>query len=98
MKTIDEAAEYGWQDSMPEEAHTYLLPAINKALLNVRSAVGATPLRVFDAGCGNGALLRALSGRGYELAGCDVSEQGVAHARASCPTAHVEVLSGYDPL
>ncbi len=32
------------------------------------------------------------------MAGCDVSEQGVAQARISCPDSHIEHLSGYDPL
>jgi len=97
MNVIDDAAEYGWQDAAPEESHAYLLPAIEKALRPVALSASSR-LRVFDAGCGNGALLRVLSGRGYELGGCDISEQGVAHARSSCPDAHIEHLSGYDPL
>ena len=41
--------------------------------------------RVLDIGCGNGALCRELASRGYEVAGCEPSADGVRLAQSSPP-------------
>lgn len=90
--------DYGWQSETAEQSHDYLQPVVLSA---VRALVPAssTPLRVFDAGCGNGALLRKLQLSGYEVAGCDASESGVALARKSCGDGvRIERLSVYENL
>ncbi len=42
-------------------------------------------VRVVDIGCGNGALCRELASRGYEVAGCEPSADGVRLAKNSAP-------------
>jgi 2-polyprenyl-6-hydroxyphenyl methylase/3-demethylubiquinone-9 3-methyltransferase len=62
-----------------------------------RSPRGA--IRVFDAGCGNGALLSALSKLGYGVAGCELSAAGVGIARGVLgPSVQIESMSVYDDL
>mmetsp|Transcript_9248 Transcript_9248/g.4890 ORF Transcript_9248/g.4890 Transcript_9248/m.4890 type:complete len:103 (+) Transcript_9248:73-381(+) len=55
-------------------------------------------LRLFDAGCGNGYLAHALAEKGYEVAGCDFSEQGIALANNLLPDSRFEVMSVYDNM
>jgi 2-polyprenyl-6-hydroxyphenyl methylase/3-demethylubiquinone-9 3-methyltransferase len=45
------------------------------------AGAGSSHIKVFDAGCGNGALLARLQESGYSCAGCDLSESGVRIAR-----------------
>jgi cyclopropane fatty-acyl-phospholipid synthase-like methyltransferase len=42
-------------------------------------------MRVLEVGCGAGALLWCLRGRGFELFGADFSAPMLAHARAALP-------------
>ncbi|MEA2115933.1 MAG: class I SAM-dependent methyltransferase [Thermodesulfobacteriota bacterium] len=93
--------EYGWKDSNANCSHAYLLSAIEKALADWRTAnaiADSARLRLFDAGCGNGYLAHALAGKGYEVAGCDFSHEGVAQARTLLPDARFEEMSVYDNM
>lgn len=90
--------DYGWESGEAERSHDYLQPVVLSAL-RTYAPRGSAPARVFDAGCGNGALLRRLQLDGYETSGCDASESGVVQARKLCGTAvRVERLSVYDDL
>ena len=56
------------------------------------------PKRVFDLGCGNGALAAALAKRGYDLSGVDPSEDGIRIANQAHPTLNLKSGSAYDDL
>jgi 2-polyprenyl-3-methyl-5-hydroxy-6-metoxy-1,4-benzoquinol methylase len=72
---------YRWSSTEPTCAHAYLMPAVRRTLAE---GVGAgRARRVFDLGCGNGATAGALAAEGWEVAGVDPSEEGIAHVRAS---------------
>jgi 2-polyprenyl-6-hydroxyphenyl methylase/3-demethylubiquinone-9 3-methyltransferase len=74
--------DFGWRDTKRTCAHSYIEPlALHLIDDCVRRQRSPRRARVFDAGCGNGALLQALSSRDYELAGCDASESGVQRVR-----------------
>ena len=95
------ASDYGWSDAQPERSHQYLDPVVLRALAERappdQSRRGS--IRVFDAGCGNGALLLALRNRGYGVAGCELSTAGVEIARRSLgPAVQIESMSVYDDL
>lgn len=93
--------DYGWNDTQAESSHDYLQPAILRALESISTEGGqrSKSLRIFDAGCGNGALLHRLLREGHTLAGCDASETGVSQARRLCGgTARVERVSVYEDL
>lgn len=90
--------DYGWHTGEAERSHDYLQPVVLSALRACRP-LGGRAARVFDAGCGNGALLHKLRLSGYEVAGCDASESGVAQARRLCGEGvQVERLSVYEDL
>ena len=93
--------EYSWKDSNATCAHAYLLPGIEKALNDWRSSNDISfeiRLRLFDAGCGNGYLAHALAEKGYEVAGCDFSKEGVTQARNLQPSAKFEEMSVYENM
>jgi 2-polyprenyl-6-hydroxyphenyl methylase/3-demethylubiquinone-9 3-methyltransferase len=93
--------DYGWDSAQAEQSHDYLQPAVLRALQSVaaRQPDRLSPLRVFDAGCGNGALLHRLQSCGMEVAGCDASESGIGYARAMCGEGvQIAHMSVYDDL
>lgn len=72
--------EYGYEDSAPTWACTYVRPQLERWL-------GGLPpgSRVLDLGCGNGAMLGSFSGRGWQLVGVEVSNSGIEQARKRWP-------------
>ncbi len=73
--------EYPYKNGAPNESHEYLCPAIIRGL----SVVSGSP-RVLDIGCGNGSLTAAWANSGWNVSGVDLSESGIAHARAAHPS------------
>ena len=92
--TSADLAGYRWNSVGPTCAHPYLWPAVRRILAD--GVAGGRARRVFDLGCGNGATARALAADGWEVAGIDPSQEGVAHARAS--GLDLRVGSAYDDL
>jgi 2-polyprenyl-3-methyl-5-hydroxy-6-metoxy-1,4-benzoquinol methylase len=69
--------------SKQERHHRYLMPVILQRLASLPSDA-----RVLDLGCGSGYICGQLASRGYEVAGVDASNSGIAVARAAIP--HVQ--------
>jgi 2-polyprenyl-6-hydroxyphenyl methylase/3-demethylubiquinone-9 3-methyltransferase len=95
------AADYRWRDAAATDTHSYVEPVVLKTLreLPVAPERAGRPLRVFDAGCGNGTLLKSLRQAGHQVAGCDASESGVAIAQQSLGGGiQIELRSVYDDL
>lgn len=88
-----EQAEFGWTDSDPTSAHSYLLPAVSESL---RKLYGNKSVRILDLGCGNGYVTAYLAKNGYEVIGIEGSSDGVAMARAQHPGLVVRQASVYD--
>jgi 2-polyprenyl-6-hydroxyphenyl methylase/3-demethylubiquinone-9 3-methyltransferase len=73
--------------------HSYLWPGV----LNELHRLAESPVRVLDAGCGNGAFAKLLQHDfGSAVYGCDLSESGIALARQNAPGCRFELLSLYD--
>ena len=104
MNNLSDAGQlpdYGWTSVEAEKSHQYLEPVVLKAIrrIDAERVDRRAPLRVFDAGCGNGALLQRLQSCNYEVAGCDGSESGTRHAAVLCgPNARVLHMSVYDDM
>jgi SAM-dependent methyltransferase len=56
------------------------------------------PLRVLDFGCGSARTLRHLTGRGWELHGCDVDREAIGWARETLRGAELRVNDPLPPL
>ena len=83
-------SRYHHDSAEPPHTAGYLTPAI---VASCRS-IGAR--RILDLGCGNGALCAALLAAGFEVTGCDPSEEGVALARRAHPHITFHLLGVYD--
>ena len=82
-----------YDGAAPSCPHEY----VAKPVLAALRADGAVS-RVLDAGCGNGSFADLLRRSGYDVSGCDVSDTGIAQARANVPGVRFAVASVYDDL
>ena len=96
MTTSSGASETGYGYSSAEADHTapYLWPTVERAA----HEHAPPPARGFDLGCGNGAFAARLHVLGYEMAGCDVSVEGIRIAQATHPDVRLIQASAYDDL
>lgn len=94
--TEERTSGYAYRDGTAAHTAAYLWPTVFAELAQVPWPGG--PRQVFDLGCGNGALVAALLGRGYTPAGADPSEDGIRFARAQNAGADLQVGSAYDDL
>lgn len=100
VEGVDGSA-YGWTDAAPEASHSYLDEMVFRALQERFDGAASfqAQTRIFDAGCGNGALLALLHAAGVTAAGCELSVDGVEIARKSLGrSVRVECMSVYDDL
>jgi len=83
---------YAYENADFTDAHSYLLPALARIL------DAANPRRVFEVGCGNGAVANWLQVRGIEVTGIDFSESGTIQAHRAYPGLRIAIGSAYDDL
>lgn len=96
MDRVVEISGYRYEDGELNESHGYLVPALLEIVAAL--SVPAGRRRVFELGCGNGAVASVLTKQGYHVTGVDVSTQGLEHARRHHPELVLHLGSGYDPL
>lgn len=94
--SVSDASTYQYCDSMLNPSHAVLLPAIFRILKDV-SIPRAAP-RIFDLGCGNGAVAAELSRSGWDITGVDPSAEGISQARRAHPYLKLFTGSAYDDL
>jgi 2-polyprenyl-3-methyl-5-hydroxy-6-metoxy-1,4-benzoquinol methylase len=89
-------SEYGYSHACPTYGHGYLIEPVLRV---IREAVasGCEP-RVFDLGCGNGAMAAAVHHAGFVVSGVDTSQSGIAAANRAYPYIDLRVGSAYDDL
>jgi 2-polyprenyl-3-methyl-5-hydroxy-6-metoxy-1,4-benzoquinol methylase len=85
---------YRWSSAEPTCANEYIMPAVRRALAG--GLVAGRARRAFDLGCGNGATARTLAAEGWQVAGIDPSQEGIAHAKAT--GLDLRLGSAYDDL
>lgn len=81
-------SEYKFHDAAESHMHRRFMPVLHSmcGLLQPK-------LRVLDVGCGNGFTCNEFLERGCTVCGIDMSESGIAEARAAYPQARFEVLA-----
>lgn len=92
----DSTSNYIYRDACCNSSHSYLLPAVMHALKRLNRAPGGC--RIFELGCGNGAVAAYLHRAGYAVVGVDPSESGIANARQAYPELSLHIRSAYDDL
>jgi 2-polyprenyl-6-hydroxyphenyl methylase/3-demethylubiquinone-9 3-methyltransferase len=90
--SANDRPEYVYGNGEPGQVSRYLWPTVIRILADLSGR------RVFDLGCGNGALAAHLTTLGYEVTGVDPSESGIAQARRAHPDLRVHLGSAYDDL
>jgi 2-polyprenyl-6-hydroxyphenyl methylase/3-demethylubiquinone-9 3-methyltransferase len=96
MSGTDLSGDYQYHNEQESHTNAYLLGPVLASLAWVTWA--GPPRRVFDLGCGNGAVAAALTRHGYEVVGVDPSQSGIEVARKAHPHLSVYVGSAYDDL
>lgn len=76
-------------------ADLYLWPVLEREVQALGLAAGA---RVFDLGCGNGAIAGLLHERGFDVTGVDPSPSGIDLARSRHPQTRLKIGSAYDDI
>ena len=94
--SADTPAGYRYADDAASHTNAYLMPQVRQALDGVAWPAG--PRRVFDLGCGNGAVAAELATAGYTVSGVDPSEDGIRLARTHHPALDLHPGSAYDDL
>ena len=80
--------DYGFASAQASHMHAHFMPAILRLAGDLKPGV-----RVLDVGCGNGAACDEFIRRGCTVVGVDLSEQGIAVARKTYPSARFELLA-----
>ena len=83
---------YEYSDAKFAHTHAYLLPELSNFLNWTK------PGKVFELGCGNGAVAGWMSKRNIEVTAIDYSHSGVFEANRAHPEIRIEVGSAYDDL
>lgn len=76
-------------------AHPYLIPAVLRELARLTSIPRD---RLFELGCGTGAVASVLTNQGYSVTGVDPSTSGIALAKQHYPALNLHLGSAYDDL
>jgi len=95
--SLTELSGYRYSDAATNCSHRILLSPALEALEEF-FATHPCPRRVFDLGCGNGSVAALLVEHGYDAAGVDPSEQGIAQAQRAHPGLRLEIGSAYEDL
>jgi 2-polyprenyl-3-methyl-5-hydroxy-6-metoxy-1,4-benzoquinol methylase len=85
---------YPYSDATGTHAHAYLLPAV----LDVLNQVAPAQRRLFEIGCGNGAIAAAITKAGWNVTGVDPSSEGIREANRAYPEISLSQGSAYDDL
>jgi 2-polyprenyl-3-methyl-5-hydroxy-6-metoxy-1,4-benzoquinol methylase len=86
------ASSYLYRSEEASHTNAYLWKPVLRELLRKQAQ------RVFDIGCGNGALARFLASHHIDVSGIDPSVSGISIAQQSSPNLRLEVGSAYDDL
>ena len=89
-ETVVDISGYAYGDGELNDSHHYLVPSLLTILASLPIAPGDR--RVFDLGCGNGAVASVLEQKGYQVTGVEVSTQALEHARGRYP--HLRLSHG----
>lgn len=86
--------DYEFRTEEPSHMHRHFLPP----LFQLCGSLLRPGARVLDVGCGNGYTAGQFAARGCNVIGIDLSESGLAIARANYPNVRFEMLPADDQI
>jgi 2-polyprenyl-3-methyl-5-hydroxy-6-metoxy-1,4-benzoquinol methylase len=89
--------EYSYQTPEQSDAHDYLLPAVTR-MANAVVPPAGNSAKIFELGCGNGAVANVLAQQGYQVSGIDYSDSAIQIARKHFPHLQLAQASVYEDL
>jgi 2-polyprenyl-6-hydroxyphenyl methylase/3-demethylubiquinone-9 3-methyltransferase len=95
-ETAIDISGYAYEDGDLNPSHDYLVPSLLEVLGSLH--IPQAQKRIFELGCGNGAVAEVLTRHGYQLTGVDVSVQGVEQAQLRHSHLSLQLGSAYDRL
>lgn len=95
MSMDQKISGYSWQDEKLTDAHSYLLPSLDKIINSIKLG---DEKKIFDLGCGNGSVANWLSSKNWDVTGVDPSAQGILLAKQKYPNIKLHEGSAYDDL
>jgi 2-polyprenyl-6-hydroxyphenyl methylase/3-demethylubiquinone-9 3-methyltransferase len=95
-ETAIDISGYTYENGDLNPSHDYLVPFLLEILESLH--IPQDRKRIFELGCGNGAVADVLTRHGYQLTGVDVSVQGVDQAQRRHPHLSLQQGSAYDRL
>jgi 2-polyprenyl-6-hydroxyphenyl methylase/3-demethylubiquinone-9 3-methyltransferase len=96
MAVNEDISGYVYQDAELNESHNYLLPGLMGILQTL--GLGRGSEKVFELGCGNGAIACELTKAGFDVTGVDPSDEGITQAHSRYPELKLHKGSAYDDL
>ncbi|MEK7765809.1 MAG: class I SAM-dependent methyltransferase [bacterium] len=87
---------YQYSDASQNAAHAYLLPVV-LSLIDASLPKGRDQ-RIFEVGCGNGAVANVLTQQGFQVTGVDPSEEGIRQAAQAYPGIQLSIGSTDEDL
>lgn len=85
----EDISGYLFENADPCHSHSYLLPKLKEIIRTLSFARGT---KIFELGCGNGAMANALADMGFDVTGVDPSKQGISQANINYP--HIKLFAG----
>lgn len=95
-ETAVDISGYIYEDGELNPSHDYLLPSLLQILASLN--LPKDRQRLFELGCGNGAVAEALTRQGFHVTGVDASVQGIEQAQRRHPRLSLQLGSAYDRL
>jgi 2-polyprenyl-3-methyl-5-hydroxy-6-metoxy-1,4-benzoquinol methylase len=92
----DATGMYRYADAELNVNHAYILPGLRRILTSETLSLRGS--RIFDLGCGNGAVAAELTRWGFEVVGVDESPEGIEKANSHYPQLQLFAGSAYDDL
>jgi 2-polyprenyl-6-hydroxyphenyl methylase/3-demethylubiquinone-9 3-methyltransferase len=95
-ESVVDISGYIYEDGAPNASHEYLIPSLLDILASLHLPQDGR--RLFELGCGNGAVAAILAREGYHVTGVDPSAQGLEQALRRHPHLSLRLGSAYDRL
>jgi ubiquinone/menaquinone biosynthesis C-methylase UbiE len=94
VKSVSQIARLTGETIAMQDQHPYPAPERRKAMDVIVSLLPVEGAQIVDVGCGDGALVRALTKRGAHVTGVEILDDALNRARAAQPVRDERYIKG----